>query len=107
MIRYGYFFADKVIETITNKIGTIFRDTDVLGRPGGDEFIVFMANVKDADTARAKGAEIGKLIRSMVFEENPEYRATLSVDIKLSKENDTFQAMYQRADEALYAVKKK
>ncbi|MCB6759208.1 GGDEF domain-containing protein, partial [Phocaeicola vulgatus] len=37
----GHAFGDKVLRTVAEKIKSCVRSTDVVGRIGGDEFIVF------------------------------------------------------------------
>ena len=42
---YGHAFADRELMEITENIKLNFRDSDVLGRIGGDEFIVFIEDI--------------------------------------------------------------
>ena len=84
-----------------------FRSTDIVGRVGGDEFLVLMKNVPDADIVKRKA---GDLVRAL------EYRCTVdgtSVDISASvgvaicRGGDmTYEQLFSRADSALYDAKR-
>ena len=47
----GHVFGDEVLRTLGKHIGANFRVTDIIGRTGGDEFMIFLKDLKDdADT---------------------------------------------------------
>ena len=50
----GHLVGDTVLSNISSKISTIFRDDDVVGRIGGDEFIVFLKNISSEELIRKK-----------------------------------------------------
>lgn len=43
--NFGHAFGDAVLSQISAKVKTMFRDDDILGRIGGDEFVIFMKNI--------------------------------------------------------------
>ena len=57
----GHMYGDIVIKEITGRIKSTFRSSDVVGRVGGDEFLIFMSNAGSLDKVKKK-AEI--LIKS-------------------------------------------
>ena len=83
----------------------LFRSGDYLSRIGGDEYMVFLKNIyEDADalekaeSLRAEIAKLGKKIHIGV---------SLSVGIAIyTRDGNTFEKLYQAADEALYQVKR-
>ncbi len=46
---YGHKAGDRLILKITHAILTTVRENDIVGRIGGDEFLVVMPNVQDDD----------------------------------------------------------
>ena len=56
--RFGHAFGDRVIELLVNAARQNVRSTDLLGRIGGDEFAVVLA-----DTSRDKAIEVADRIR--------------------------------------------
>ena len=43
----GHAFGDEVLRELGRQIGVNFRVTDIIGRTGGDEFTIFLKNLKD------------------------------------------------------------
>jgi diguanylate cyclase (GGDEF)-like protein len=50
---YGHAEGDRALETFADVLRTAFRDSDVIGRLGGDEFCVLLTGSQPDDTARA------------------------------------------------------
>ena len=75
----------------------------ILGRVGGDEFVVFLPDVTRKETeeyAKKIHQEFNKLINHSI-EEN----VSLSIGIAEVNEKDSFDTLFARADLALYDVK--
>ena len=104
---FGHLRGDEVIINLSHIIRDSFRSTDIVGRVGGDEFLVLMKNVPDADIVKRKA---GDLVRAL------EYRCTVdgtSVDISASVGvaicrggDPTYEQLFSRADSALYDAKR-
>ena len=60
--RYGHLFGDEVLKGLTALMKEIFPPENVVGRFGGDEFIIFTARECTLQEAMQKGKE---LIRRM------------------------------------------
>ena len=54
----GHAIGDLALITLVKLLKEHFRREDIIGRLGGDEFIVFMTNTELASAVEAKGAEI-------------------------------------------------
>ena len=54
----GHAIGDLALITLVKLLKEHFRRNDIIGRLGGDEFIVFMTNIELASAVEAKGAEI-------------------------------------------------
>ena len=48
----GHLFGDAVLSDIARRMKKIFHHRDIIGRIGGDEFIVFLINVRDIESIK-------------------------------------------------------
>lgn len=96
--RYGHPFGDKVIKWVASTIKKRVRETDFLGRYGGDEFIIVCP---DCNATQAK--LIAQDIRSLL--KNPKLHVKASVGVAQMEPEDTRESLLERADQALYQAK--
>lgn len=54
---YGHLTGDQVLCEITKCISTAIRDHDVVGRSGGEEFLILLPNT-DVDGAQLLGERV-------------------------------------------------
>lgn len=101
----GHLFGDSVLLEVAAKLKKMFRGGDVLGRMGGDEFIIFMTDIKDREIASKKAAEICRSLSRGYTGEKGVYAITCSVGIAISEPQDTFESLFRKADTALYQAK--
>lgn len=105
---YGHKAGDLVIVALAERLRELFRSDDVVFRLGGDEFAVFVPEVSDGKT----GAEIVRRIQTevdgIVIPELKGGRISVSVGASYYPEDgdDTFDALYQRADHRMYENKR-
>ncbi|MEG1426906.1 MAG: sensor domain-containing diguanylate cyclase, partial [Oscillospiraceae bacterium] len=105
---FGHAFGDAVLSQTSSKINTLFRSDDILGRIGGDEFIILMKNVKSVDSISVKARELCDSISDIYEEGGMEFRATVSLGIAISgKHGNCFAELYRHSDTALYASKER
>ena len=98
----GHQIGDQCIRNLTNYIQTSFRQDDILGRYGGDEFIVLLP-----DTTSVKAFLIADRFRELIQNKsNPEI--TISIGISnYPTDGKTAQSLIEAADKALYSSKEK
>ena len=84
------------------------RASDVIGRLGGEEFIVLLPQTPPA-LARSVAEKLrARLAESTLDPESPALRITASFGVASASPQDgsaDFEAIYQRADAALYRAK--
>ena len=91
---YGHLHGDEILREVASLLEGSFRKEDIVGRPGGDEFIVYMKNIRDTRT----------LTEKMRFPVRADarylYRAgkhlTVSIGAAASRRNDLQQALSAR-----------
>lgn len=103
----GHQAGDQAICQAAGILSGMFRATDIVGRLGGDEFIVFLSGRQiNDDLVRRKGKEICQRLQ-LSLGNGPTVTLTASVGIHVASGRDLrFEGMYQSADLALYKAKK-
>ncbi|HEX4854310.1 GGDEF domain-containing protein [Arenimonas sp.] len=102
----GHAAGDQALVQSVARIRAEMRAEDVLGRLGGEEFIVLMPNTDSASAASAgERIRLGFAARPLVLEEGRR-AATLSIGVAtLAPMDRLFSQLLQRADRAMYAAK--
>lgn len=104
--KYGHLRGDKVLVYMINRIKEIFSEGEIIGRIGGDEFIVFAGNINNMDEAVAK-AQVLKQALDSTYNSNS-YSIPISASIGISiypKDGLNYEQLMERADAAMYNVK--
>ncbi|MEG1638244.1 MAG: diguanylate cyclase [Erysipelotrichaceae bacterium] len=104
----GHAFGDLVLIDVASKLKTAFRNNDVVGRIGGDEFSVLMKNIPNTSSILKKGAELSKLFQQTYVGDKQECKISCSIGIIITEttsDNESFEALYRKADAALYQAK--
>ena len=99
---FGHLFGDAVISQTASKIRDLFRDIDILGRIGGDEYIALMKNISSDKIVHIKAQELIEKITDN-FAQND---ISISIGIALFQEHGkTYEQLYKKSDAALYTSK--
>lgn len=102
---YGHLVGDRVIEIIGKRLKNAVKDRDLVGRYGGEEFVVILFCGKEE--ARKVGERIRKVIADKKFiVEDKELPITVSVGVaSRTKDDKELEELIRRADEMLYKAK--
>lgn len=103
----GHQFGDKVLKNVASKLKGIFRKTDIIGRIGGDEFIIFMENIKDLKIVDKKAKEVLDAIDENIKGDFKDYHISASLGVSIfPQDGKSFDDLYALADLSLYEAKK-
>ncbi len=105
---YGHVAGDNFLRDFTKNLSLTFHSDDVLGRVGGEEFIVFSSG-KGASKklAKEKAVEIENICKNVVIESAPGKNLSCSIGIaRYPKDGDSYGEMFEKADNAMFSVKK-
>ena len=103
----GHLFGDAYLSEIARRIKKLFREQDVVGRIGGDEFIVFMKDITDPELAKRRAGQILEEFAKLSVKDIQSQAASCSIGIVVARGNSMrFKDLFQRADMALYSAKK-
>ncbi|MBQ3798245.1 MAG: diguanylate cyclase [Butyrivibrio sp.] len=106
---YGHDMGDKVLIKFAEIIRSAIRSTDLAGRMGGDEFIVFCKNILDESVVAEKAHYINdQLVRVAKALMGDDMSIPIGVSMGCAfapDEGKDFQTLFKKADKALYEVK--
>lgn len=104
---YGHAVGDKILQRVGEFLKSQFRDRDIIGRIGGDEFVILMKQVSSKEAALARVQNMVERIRSIKHAEMDGKPITFSVGVAFSPEQGIrFDDLYRNADKALYQTKR-
>lgn len=95
---YGHLYGDTVLKEFAGLLKNSFRQTDVIGRYGGDEFVILFVET-DLNGATIAIERLYQLMNAKNFP------STMSVGLTEFKKDDTVNSIIDRADKALYTAK--
>lgn len=101
--RYGHGYGDQMLARICDLLRGALRADDLVGRIGGDEFVLLLKNVVNRDALLVK---INSLC-TQVFQ-NASDRMEVSCSFGAAtypQDGSDFDELYRKADAALYAAK--
>ena len=104
---YGHQAGDQFLVELAGELKKSFRDSDIIGRIGGDEFFVFLRDVKKYDMVEEKAKDILHIVNKS-GSKYVDVSISGSVGISIYDEHaDNLEKLYALADEALYVAKKR
>ncbi len=104
----GHAFGDEVLSTLGRRIKSEFRINDIVGRTGGDEFVVFLKDMKDEGIIRKEADRVASFFRDFNVGEYVKYSATASIGAAVYPVDATdYDGLYKAADQALYKAKRR
>lgn len=100
--RHGHSAGDRALQHVADVLRACLRDSDQVFRYAGDEFAMLLVG-STADSAR----EVADRLRTKVSEASElAIRPTISLGLASMRADDSAQALFDRADAALYAAKR-
>lgn len=102
--EYGHSVGDLILKTFAELAQSTLRTTDVLGRWGGEEFIIILPSSGFPEAIRM-AERLRIALEEFTFPGG--YRATASFGVAVCQSIDTWEDWLNRADAALYLAKEK
>ena len=105
--NYGHAAGDKILQNVGAFLKSQFRDNDIIGRIGGDEFVILMKDVYSKDAAVSRVKSMLENIRNIQQAAIDNHNITFSVGVAFSPDQGMrFEDLYHSADQALYQSKR-
>ena len=93
---YGHIEGDTLLHEVGKVLRSSFRESDVLGRVGGDEFLLLLKNI-DLEVALDKLEQVGSQGKAL----------SVSMGVYVPEDDDlAYRDVFVKADEALYRAKR-
>jgi two-component system cell cycle response regulator len=104
--EHGHAMGDQVLAALGRMLAQYARKTDLVGRWGGEEFVVVLAGANEAG-ARIAGERIRSAVEKMTVLDDKGQRVpiTISIGIACLEVNDKVDVLVERADHAMYQAK--
>lgn len=103
----GHQAGDKVIGMVSGGIKNLFRADDIIGRMGGDEFLVLMKDVPSVEAVKQKAAELVECLQFSCSGGGNTVNVTASIGVVVYNDDGSKSVaeLYKLVDEALYSAK--
>lgn len=104
--QLGHASGDAVLMDFSRILRAEFREEDLVGRIGGDEFVAF-ASIADKNAVLYKAETLVKALHRPVVVDNGVWNLSVSIGIARSPfDAGEFDLLYKKADTALYEAKR-
>ncbi len=104
---YGHSVGDEVLRAFATAVQDSLRDSDVVARWGGEEFLLMLTDCR-VDQARQGVDRVHEAVAACaVSSTHPELRISFSCGLTEQRYEETLDATIERADQALYRAKRR
>jgi diguanylate cyclase (GGDEF)-like protein len=102
---HGHLVGDRVLKEVAARIKAALREFDVVGRYGGEEFVILLENTS-THTAHQIAERIRVRVGSQPIHTSArDMQVTISQGLALCGQGDDSQSVLSRADQAMYRAK--
>ena len=104
---YGHMTGDEILRELGTLLRREFRDSDIVGRIGGDEFCILLKNNTSEYLASTRAELLCRHVRQLSFHGIPSGSITISVGAAICPHHGrSYNELYASADKALYKTKR-
>jgi len=100
----GHAVGDRVLRTMGEILASAIRNTDAVGRWGGEEFVLVCPGASLANAADLAEKLRHRIMQTSFIPEHP-LPITASFGVATSRESQGFEDVFRQADQALYLAK--
>ncbi|MDL2283619.1 GGDEF domain-containing protein [Oxalobacter sp. OttesenSCG-928-P03] len=103
---YGHAAGDLVLRIVSERLVNCVRDSDIVGRIGGDEFAVILSHISQPEDAAGIAAKIIEKLSEPMEVQGERCQVGASIGIAIYPEHGRDEStLLQAADDAMYTVK--
>jgi diguanylate cyclase (GGDEF)-like protein/PAS domain S-box-containing protein len=101
----GHDAGDELLALTAERLGRVLRSDDIVGRIGGDEFLVVSRGLDGPDSALAVGHRVRAALEEPAVLSVGPVELSASIGVACSRPGDDAAALTKRADRAMYLSK--
>lgn len=102
----GHTFGDKLIIQVANNLAKCIRETDTVARWGGDEFVIIIPHLNNAEDAEFVTEKLQEKLKLPICIDDTEFSLTASIGIAAYPEDaTTTEGLLSNADAAMFHAK--
>lgn len=102
---YGHDAGDRTLKVVAKTFMNNLREEDFVGRWGGEEFIILIANVDNKALYAIADKLRGLIEHSVISLPNKELTVSISIGATIAKREDDIEILVKRADNLMYVSK--
>lgn len=102
---FGHRMGDKILHEAAGTLKHSLRSSDLLGRLGGDEFILLIKNAPNIEAIHKIAQKLNSSLTKTYTKNNKSISISCSIGISIIDTDFSFKKAYKNADKALYHVK--
>jgi diguanylate cyclase (GGDEF)-like protein/PAS domain S-box-containing protein len=101
----GHGAGDELLVLTADRLNGVLRRNDIVGRIGGDEFLIVSRGLRSHDAALAMGERVREALSSPVVLSAGPVSLCASIGVACAEDGDDVASLIRRADEAMYRSK--
>lgn len=104
----GHMYGDAVLTQVGATLRNMFRSQDVVGRIGGDEFMILLKGLPNMEVIQDRCKLLVDTLHNQLHQLMPNLPVSVSVGAAVApRDGIAFADLYRHSDEALYTAKRR
>lgn len=105
---HGHTVGDRILKMISATIANSLRSFDIIGRWGGEEFVVLLVNTKKEDLFKLTD-RLRRLVEksALTLDSGDTLKVTVSIGATVAHHGDTVESLIERADKLMFESKRR
>lgn len=104
--RYGHLIGDALLCEAARTLRDIFFPRDIIGRVGGDEFIIYILGGCSQEAVDGRAAQLAERLRKAGRRYGMQWNLSFTLGLAEKQAGDDYISLFDRADQMLLARKK-
>ena len=101
----GHMFGDNILLKVSDTLKSCFDKDDIVGRVGGDEFIVFFKNIINTEMITTKAYTVCNSIKNIYIDKSHSISCSIGISI-YPNDGIAYYDLFEKSDHALYLAKR-
>lgn len=104
----GHVVGDKILRQVAAVLKKEIKADDLIGRVGGDEFVIFLKNIQSVENVKKYADELCEAVYNAEYGLNKEIKISCSIGIAFVPEDGKdYETLVEKADKKVYDAKAK